>query len=122
MTLRRPVNEVARFGACRAAHPFVALSVGLGLQYAMLTVASVVLTPAILIGTVGGSAAYQAWVVFAALVVSGVTTVIQDARVGRIGSGYLLWDLPSGWGSPSSSIGSSRSTCRACGAICSGTA
>ena len=37
----------------------------------MLTVTSVVLTPAILIGTVGGSDAYLSWVIFAALVVSG---------------------------------------------------
>ena len=70
--------------------PPLPLMIGLGLQYAMLTVASVVLSPVILISTVGGSEAYLGWVVFAALVVSGVTTVIQVARVGRIGSGYLL--------------------------------
>ena len=66
------------------------LSIGLGLQYATLTVASIVLTPAILVGAVGGDEAYLSWVLFAALVVSGVTTVIQSARIGRIGSGYLL--------------------------------
>ena len=70
--------------------PPLPLTAGLGLQYAVLTVTSVVLTPAILIGTVGGSEAYLSWVIFAALVVSGATTVIQVARVGRVGSGYLL--------------------------------
>ena len=70
--------------------PPLPLTIGLGLQYALLTVASVVLSPAILISTVGGSEAFLAWVVFSALLVSGVTTVIQVARVGRIGSGYLL--------------------------------
>ena len=70
--------------------PPLPLTIGLSLQYAMLTVASVVLSPVILISTVGGSEAYLGWVVFAALVVSGVTTVIQVVRVGRIGSGYLL--------------------------------
>ena len=70
--------------------PPPALSIGLGLQYATLTVAGIVLTPAILVGAVGGGEAYLSWVVFAALVVSGVTTVIQSARIGRIGSGYLL--------------------------------
>ena len=70
--------------------PPLPLTIGLGLQYALLTVASVVLSPAILITTVGGSEAFLAWVVFSALLVSGVTTVIQVARVGRIGSGYLL--------------------------------
>ena len=38
--------------------PPLPLTVGLGLQYAILTVASVVLTPVILIGAVGGSEAY----------------------------------------------------------------
>ena len=70
--------------------PPLSLTLGLGLQYAVLTVTSVVLTPAILIGAVGGSEAYLSWVVFAALLVSGATTVIQVARVGRVGSGYLL--------------------------------
>ncbi len=70
--------------------PPLALSIGLGLQYAALSAASIVLTPAILIGTVGGGDDYLIWAVFAALVVSGVTTVIQAVRVGRIGSGYIL--------------------------------
>ena len=70
--------------------PPLPLTLGLGLQYAVLTVTSVVLTPAILIGAVGGGDAYLSWVVFAALLVSGVTTVIQVVRVGRMGSGYLL--------------------------------
>ena len=70
--------------------PPLPLTLGLGLQYAVLTVTSVVLTPAILIGAAGGSEAYLSWVVFAALLVSGATTVVQVARVGRIGSGYLL--------------------------------
>ena len=46
--------------------PTLALTVGLALQYAILTVASVVLTPVILIGAVSGSEAYLSWVVFAA--------------------------------------------------------
>ena len=66
------------------------LSIGLGLQYAMMTVAGIVLAPAILVGAVGGDEAYLSWVLFSALVVSGATTVIQCARIGRIGSGYLL--------------------------------
>ena len=49
---------------------------GLGFQYAMLSVAGVVLTPAILIGVVGSSEAYLSWAVFAALLISGVTTVV----------------------------------------------
>ena len=70
--------------------PPLPLTIGLGLQYATLTVAGIVLTPAILVGAAGGEEAYLSWAVFAALVVSGVTTVIQSARHGRLGSGYLL--------------------------------
>ena len=70
--------------------PPLPLTVGLGLQYAALTVAGVILSPVILVGAAGGSEAYMSWVVFAALLVSGATTVIQVARFGRIGSGYLL--------------------------------
>ena len=70
--------------------PPLPLSVGLGFQYVALTAASIVLTPAILIGAVGGGDDYLAWVVFAALLVSGATTVTQAVRIGRIGSGYIL--------------------------------
>ena len=66
------------------------LSVGLGLQYALLNVTATVLTPVIMIGSAGGSDAYLSWAVCAALVISGVTTVIQSVRIGRIGAGYVL--------------------------------
>ena len=66
------------------------LSVGLGLQYALLSVSGIVLTPVIMIGSAGGSDAYLSWAVCAALVISGVTTVIQSVRVGRVGAGYVL--------------------------------
>lgn len=70
--------------------PPLPVSVGLGLQYVAITAASIVLTPALLVGAVGGGEDYLTWVVFAALLVSGVTTVIQSVRVGRLGSGYIL--------------------------------
>ena len=70
--------------------PPLALSIGLGLQYAVLAVAGVVLTPVMMIKISGSSEAYLSWAVFAALVVSGVTTVIQSVRVGHVGAGYIL--------------------------------
>ena len=70
--------------------PPLPVSVGLGLQYVAITAASIVLTPALLVGAVGGGEDYLTWVVCAALFVSGVTTVIQSVRVGRLGSGYIL--------------------------------
>ena len=70
--------------------PPALLSLGLGLQLAVLCVAGVVLTPAIVIRVAGGTEAFLSWAVFAALAVSGVTTLIQAARLGRIGAGYVL--------------------------------
>ena len=66
------------------------LCLGLGLQYAMIAVPSVVLGPTVMIQLAGGSDAYLSWAVCAALVISGVTTAVQALRVGRIGAGYLM--------------------------------
>ena len=66
------------------------LAFGLGLQLAILTVAGVVLTPAIVIRAAGGSEGFLSWAVFAAVAVSGITTVVQAVRVGRVGAGYVL--------------------------------
>ena len=66
------------------------LAFGLGLQLSILCVGGVVLTPAIVVRAAGGSETYLAWAVFAAVAVSGVTTVLQAVRVGRIGAGYVL--------------------------------
>ncbi len=67
-----------------------ALALGLGLQFAVLCLAGIVLTPAIVIRAGGGTESYLAWAVFAAVAISGITTILQAARVGRIGSGYVL--------------------------------
>ena len=70
--------------------PPKALSLGLGFQLAAITVAGVVLTPAIIIRAAGGSELFLSWAVFAAVVVAGVTTVLQAVRIGRFGAGYVL--------------------------------
>ena len=70
--------------------PPLGLTIGLGAQYAVLALAGVVLTPAILISTAGGSEAYLTWAIFGALAVSGITTIVQALRIGRIGAGYIL--------------------------------
>ena len=49
-----------------------------------------VLTPVIVIRAAGGAAEFLSWAVFAAVIVSGVTTILQAVRVGRIGAGYVL--------------------------------
>ena len=70
--------------------PPVALVAGMGFQFAVLAIAGIVLTPAIVVRAAGGSESYLVWAVFAAAVVSGVSTVLQAVRLGRVGAGYVL--------------------------------
>ncbi len=84
----RVVNESVRFEPQEAPPPLVAL--GAGAQAAALIVAPVVLTVVIVVRIAGASADYMVWGVFAAMVVCGLTTALQAARVGRFGSGHIL--------------------------------
>ena len=70
--------------------PPLLLTTGLGLQYALLSIAGIIITPTVMITTAGGSDTYLTWAVFAALVVSGTATIVQALRIGRIGAGYIL--------------------------------
>lgn len=82
------VNQNVRYEPDERLSP--SLTLGLGFQYAALIVGGIVLTPAIIVRAAGESEIYLTWAVFAALAVSGFTTVIQAIRVGRIGAGYPL--------------------------------
>ena len=66
------------------------LSLALSLQYVTLSIAGIVLTPAIVIRAAGTGEDYLSWAVFAGLIVCGVSTFIQAVRIGRIGAGYIL--------------------------------
>ena len=68
-------------------HPVAA---GLGVQFAMLVVTSTVIVWAAVIHAGGGSEDYLTWAVFATLLVSGITTLVQTYRVGILGCGYVL--------------------------------
>ena len=81
-------NETVRFEADELPPPLLAL--GIGAQFTTLAIATVVLPPVILVSLGGGSEAYLFWAVFAAVVVSGIATIVQSVRVGRIGAGYIL--------------------------------
>lgn len=70
--------------------PPLPLTAGLGLQFAILAIAGVVLTPAIVVRAAGGADSYLTWAVFAAAAISGISTIIQAVRFGRIGAGYVL--------------------------------
>ena len=66
------------------------LSFGIGFQAAMLVIGGIVLTPAIVIRAADQSEVYLSWAIFAALIISGATTVLQAVRVGRFGAGHIL--------------------------------
>ena len=73
-------------------NPPYKLAISLGLQYAFLSVAGIVLTPAIIISASGmeGQDSFILWAAFAALIVSGITTILQAIGKRRIGAGYIL--------------------------------
>ena len=82
------VNENVRYEPEEVPPRLVVL--GSGAQAAALIVAPVVLTVAIVVRAAGAADSYLAWGVFAALVVCGLTTALQSARIGRFGSGHIL--------------------------------
>ena len=68
---------------------------GLALQGALLGVPPMVVLPLIAVQAAGGSAALASWVVFISLAATGVTMVLQTARLGTVGSGCHLTAVPS---------------------------
>ncbi len=70
--------------------PPEALAFGMGLQMAILQITGVVLTPALVIRSAGLGEPYLSWAIFAALAVSGASTMLQSQRIGRFGAGHVL--------------------------------
>ncbi len=66
------------------------VTVGGGLQAAAVIVAPVVLTVVIVARIAEQPDSYISWATFAALVVSGLSTILQATRVGRVGAGHVL--------------------------------
>ena len=81
-------NENVRYEPDESPPPLIAL--GAGLQAAALIVAPVVLTVVIVARIAQQSESYISWAVFAALLISGITTILQAVRVGRVGAGHVL--------------------------------
>ena len=76
--------------------PPAVLSLGCGLQLVVLGITSIIFIPTIVIRAGGGTDAYLSWAVFGAVAVSGICTVLQAVRLGRVGAGYLLFMGPAG--------------------------
>ena len=71
-------------------NPGLPVTIGLALQYCLLTVGPIVLTVAIVVRAAGQSELFLSWAACAALLVSGIATMVQAKRVGRLGAGYIL--------------------------------
>ncbi len=67
-----------------------ALAIGLGLQAAILTFTPVIIVPLVVLQAADQSGAYMSWAIFMAVLISGITTLVQVVRVGRFGAGHVL--------------------------------
>ena len=66
------------------------LTTGLALQIAALVLPGAVLIPTVVFQAAGQPESVVLWAVFASVVASGATTMLQAFRAGRFGAGYLL--------------------------------
>ena len=71
-------------------HPPLLIAAGAAVQATILMVTPVVLTVVIVLRIADQPQSLIVWCAFGALLVSGLTTILQAAGVGRFGSGHLL--------------------------------
>ena len=83
-----PTRQDLRYQADET--PGWGVSFGLAFQYALLNIAGIVITVAIVVRAGGGSETYLTWAAFATLIVCGISTLLQAKSLGRIGAGYIL--------------------------------
>ena len=70
--------------------PPAGLTLGLGFQYATLSLGGIVLSPTIVFRASGSSDATLTWAVFASLLVAGAVTALNAFPLRRLGAGYVL--------------------------------
>ena len=71
-------------------NPPLLTSLGLGAQFSLMATATLLVTPVIVANESGRGESYLTWMVFASLVVVGLSTLLQVRRVGPIGAGAVL--------------------------------
>ena len=71
-------------------NPPLLASLGYGLQFSLLASATLLVTPVIVAKASGRGDSYLVWMVFASLVVVGVSTLLQVRRLGPVGAGAVL--------------------------------
>ena len=65
-------------------------SIGLGWQFSLIASATLLVTPVIVAQASGRGDGYINWMVFASLIVVGISTLIQVRRIGPVGGGIVL--------------------------------
>ena len=70
--------------------PSLLSSLGFGLQFSLIASATLLVTPVIVAGESGMGESYVVWMVFASLVVVGLSTLLQVRRLGPVGAGAVL--------------------------------
>ena len=75
--------------------PSEGLTLGLSLQVVTLVLTGIILVPIIVLNAAGYPQGVE-WAVFAALAVSGLSTILQARPAGPIGAGYPLYMGTSG--------------------------
>ncbi|MCY4572527.1 MAG: hypothetical protein OXF01_06960 [Gemmatimonadetes bacterium] len=71
-------------------HPPRGLTLGVGLQLAVLNIAAVMLIPMVVMRAAGTGDTYLNWAVLASVTICGATTILQSLRVGRFGAGHVM--------------------------------
>ena len=68
-------------------------TVGFGWQFSLIASATLLVTPVIVAEASDLGEGYVTWMVFASLIVVGISTLIQTRRIGSIGAGHHLADV-----------------------------
>ncbi len=71
-------------------NPSLLASVGYGFQFSLIASATLLVTPVVVAKASGRDDSYLVWMVFASLLVVGISTLIQVRRIGPVGAGAVL--------------------------------
>ena len=71
-------------------NPPVLVAIGTGIQAALVNLGGIVIGAVIVFRIAGQPESYIPWAIFAALIVSGISTFLQAVRFWRIGAGHVL--------------------------------
>lgn len=70
--------------------PPPALTLGVGVQLAVLNIAAIMLIPMVVMRAAGTGDAYLTWAVLASVAICGLATMLQAVRAGPFGAGHVM--------------------------------